>query len=203
MLFQLFGVCLLHFPVSTILFNYESPRYFFPTLSFHRFYLIFRDTSLIFFANYISGGKDYEFCPQNYYSFHIRRSKFTYLFSSFDLMSFLSISAELFPGRSDVQCLHRWQKVLNPELVKGTWTNEVHAKSSLLQEIKNFTMIIGCMNESPAVIFQEDDRIVKLVAKHGSKKWSVIAESLPGRIGKQCRERYIMSRTVVVSHMFK
>nr|XP_010934839.1 transcription factor MYB3R-5 isoform X6 [Elaeis guineensis] len=68
--------------------------------------------------------------------------------------------AELFPGRSDVQCLHRWQKVLNPELVKGTWTKE------------------------------EDDRIIKLVAKHGCKKWSVIAKSLPGRIGKQCRERW-------------
>jgi len=24
--------------------------------------------------------------------------------------------------RSDVQCLHRWQKVLQPGLVKGPWT---------------------------------------------------------------------------------
>ena len=32
--------------------------------------------------------------------------------------------AESLPGRSDVQCLHRWQKVLNPELVKGPWTEE-------------------------------------------------------------------------------
>jgi myb proto-oncogene protein len=30
-----------------------------------------------------------------------------------------------FEGRTDVQCLHRWQKVLNPELVKGPWTREV------------------------------------------------------------------------------
>ncbi|KAK9143460.1 hypothetical protein Syun_012860 [Stephania yunnanensis] len=68
--------------------------------------------------------------------------------------------AEHFPGRSDVQCLHRWQKVLNPDLVKGPWTKE------------------------------EDDRIIELVGKYGSKKWSVIAQSLPGRIGKQCRERW-------------
>ena len=33
--------------------------------------------------------------------------------------------AESFPGRTDVQCLHRWQKVLNPELIKGPWTKEV------------------------------------------------------------------------------
>ena len=26
--------------------------------------------------------------------------------------------------RSDVQCLHRWQKVLRPGLVKGPWTKE-------------------------------------------------------------------------------
>ena len=27
--------------------------------------------------------------------------------------------------RSDVQCQHRWHKVLNPELIKGPWTKEV------------------------------------------------------------------------------
>ncbi|CAN1769905.1 Transcription factor MYB3R-5 [Linum perenne] len=68
--------------------------------------------------------------------------------------------AEYFPDRSEVQCLHRWQKVLNPDLVKGPWTP------------------------------QEDDKIVKMVAKYGPTKWSVIAKSLPGRIGKQCRERW-------------
>lgn len=34
-------------------------------------------------------------------------------------------AAEYFPDRSEVQCLHRWQKVLNPELIKGPWTLEV------------------------------------------------------------------------------
>ncbi|BBM97824.1 protein Mp3R-MYB1 [Marchantia polymorpha subsp. ruderalis] len=68
--------------------------------------------------------------------------------------------AEFFQDRTDVQCLHRWQKVLNPDLVKGPWTKE------------------------------EDDRIMELVGKYGAKKWSVIAQNLPGRIGKQCRERW-------------
>ncbi|PHU28255.1 Transcriptional activator Myb [Capsicum chinense] len=68
--------------------------------------------------------------------------------------------AECLNGRTDVQCLHRWQKVLNPELVKGPWTKE------------------------------EDDHIIELVEKFGCKKWSIIAKSLPGRIGKQCRERW-------------
>lgn len=68
--------------------------------------------------------------------------------------------AELLRDRTDVQCLHRWQKVLNPNLVKGPWTKE------------------------------EDEKIMELVNKHGAKKWSVISRSLPGRIGKQCRERW-------------
>ncbi|XP_061995324.1 transcription factor MYB3R-3-like [Rosa rugosa] len=68
--------------------------------------------------------------------------------------------AECVRGRTDVQCLHRWQKVLSPDLVKGFWSKE------------------------------EDDLIIELVAKQGNKKWSEIAKSLPGRIGKQCRERW-------------
>jgi len=31
--------------------------------------------------------------------------------------------AESLKERTDVQCLHRWQKVLNPSLVKGPWTD--------------------------------------------------------------------------------
>lgn len=63
-------------------------------------------------------------------------------------------------NRTDVQCQHRWQKVLNPELIKGPWTKE------------------------------EDQRVIELVQKYGAKRWSVIAKHLKGRIGKQCRERW-------------
>ncbi|XP_004498481.1 transcription factor MYB3R-1-like isoform X2 [Cicer arietinum] len=68
--------------------------------------------------------------------------------------------AECFKDRTDVQCLHRWQKVLNPELVKGPWSKE------------------------------EDEVMIELVNKYGPTKWSTIAQHLPGRIGKQCRERW-------------
>ncbi|KAF4349002.1 hypothetical protein F8388_008957 [Cannabis sativa] len=37
----------------------------------------------------------------------------------------------------------------------------------------------------------EEDRIlIGLVEEHGVRKWSYIAQMLPGRIGKQCRERW-------------
>ncbi|KAK9202370.1 hypothetical protein WN944_017580 [Citrus x changshan-huyou] len=38
--------------------------------------------------------------------------------------------------------------------------------------------------------FQEDDLIIEPVGKQGNGKWSDIAKHLPGRIGKQCRERW-------------
>ncbi|XP_003601252.3 transcription factor MYB98 [Medicago truncatula] len=37
---------------------------------------------------------------------------------------------------------------------------------------------------------EEDRLLVQLVGEHGLRKWSHIAENLPGRIGKQCRERW-------------
>lgn len=37
---------------------------------------------------------------------------------------------------------------------------------------------------------EEDEKLTKIVKKHGPKNWSQIALSLPGRIGKQCRERW-------------
>jgi len=37
---------------------------------------------------------------------------------------------------------------------------------------------------------QEDNLVVRLVQKYGAQKWTFIAQHLPDRIGKQCRERW-------------
>ena len=79
--------------------------------------------------------------------------------SEFGGKSWKKIASRL-SGRTDVQCLHRWQKVLKPGLIKGPWTTE------------------------------EDAKVVRLVQLHGNKKWSFIARQLKGRLGKQCRERW-------------
>ena len=44
-------------------------------------------------------------------------------------MNLLYCAAAGIPGRSDVQCQHRWQKVVNPEIIKGYWTDEVLANN--------------------------------------------------------------------------
>lgn len=97
-------------------------------------------------------------------------------------------AAEFFPDRSEVQCLHRWQKVLNPDLVKGPWTQEVAFLLSFLYFLLT-QFIMQASEFFGAFWLQEDKKITELVSKYGATKWSLIAKSLPGRIGKQCRER--------------
>ncbi|XP_055997635.1 myb-related protein B-like isoform X3 [Ostrea edulis] len=68
--------------------------------------------------------------------------------------------ARYYPDRSDIQCQHRWCKVLNPNLVKGAWTKA------------------------------EDEKVIHLVREIGAKHWTQISKHLHGRTGKQCRERW-------------
>ncbi|XP_062075926.1 transcription factor MYB3R-1-like [Humulus lupulus] len=68
--------------------------------------------------------------------------------------------AAYFANRTNIQCLHRWHKVLNPVLIKGPWLKE------------------------------EDEKLIGLVHKHGPKNWSAISKSMQIRTGKQCRERW-------------
>lgn len=74
--------------------------------------------------------------------------------------------------RNFLECKERWSQLvpkkatktnstLNPVEIKGNWTR------------------------------QEDDILIKLAAKYGGKKWTLIANQLEGRRPKQCRERYI------------
>jgi len=37
---------------------------------------------------------------------------------------------------------------------------------------------------------EEDATVERLVDKYGAKKWTIIASHMPGRVGKQCRERW-------------
>jgi len=41
-----------------------------------------------------------------------------------------SLVANYIPGRSELHCQHRWEKFLDPKLVKGPWTKEVDVHST-------------------------------------------------------------------------
>lgn len=66
----------------------------------------------------------------------------------------------MFPGRNPKQVLSHWKKVANPEIIRGSWTAE------------------------------EDRKILSWVSQNGPHKWSVLELQMPGRIAKQCRERW-------------
>lgn len=70
--------------------------------------------------------------------------------------------ASNFTGRTAVDCLTQWHKMIPPDRArgKGSWT-------------------------------AEEDAL--LISKHAlfGRKWSRISQFLPGRAGKQCRERYV------------
>lgn len=91
------------------------------------------------------------------------------------------------PDRTDVQCLHRWQKVLRPGLVKGPWTPEVSSFLALQLHSSSSSLSFYF-----SIYSQEDKNVIDLVAQHGVKSWSYIAKQLQGRLGKQCRERYAL-----------
>jgi len=71
--------------------------------------------------------------------------------------------AEQLPGKSATAVMNRWKLVLAPtdkSNQKGRWTSA------------------------------EDNKLVELVQKYGTKNWRFVASHLQGRLPKQCRERY-------------
>eukprot|EP00521_Asterionellopsis_glacialis_P012397 CAMPEP_0195293404 /NCGR_PEP_ID=MMETSP0707-20130614/12350_1 /TAXON_ID=33640 /ORGANISM="Asterionellopsis glacialis, Strain CCMP134" /LENGTH=691 /DNA_ID=CAMNT_0040354105 /DNA_START=8 /DNA_END=2083 /DNA_ORIENTATION=- len=76
------------------------------------------------------------------------------------------VASRIGNGRKSAECMRRYNKISGNRggekagALKGPWTQE------------------------------EDQKIIKLVTAQGAKKWSQIAAELPGRIGKQCRERW-------------
>ncbi|KAJ6246293.1 homeodomain-like protein-related [Anaeramoeba flamelloides] len=68
--------------------------------------------------------------------------------------------SEYLLNKDPKQCLHRWKKVLNPDLKKGPWSKE------------------------------EDELLKNSVAICGDLNWKIISSHIPKRTPKQCRERW-------------
>ena len=81
-----------------------------------------------------------------------------------------SILADCFPQKTAAQLSSRWEKVINPNLVKGSWTTD------------------------------EDETIIRFVQENGEKDWAKLALLLNGRTGKQCRERFRNHLNTNVNH---
>ncbi|XP_023676431.2 snRNA-activating protein complex subunit 4 isoform X2 [Paramormyrops kingsleyae] len=64
-------------------------------------------------------------------------------------------------GREAAQLIYRWTQVLDPTLRKGHWTKD------------------------------EDEMLLRAVAKYGVRDWWKIRNEVPGRNDGQCRDRYL------------
>jgi hypothetical protein len=71
-----------------------------------------------------------------------------------------SLIVKYFDDRTDQEISSHWHKVLRPDLVKGGFTRE------------------------------EDEIIIHYAMAHGGKSWEQLAQVLPQRSSKQCRERW-------------
>lgn len=72
-----------------------------------------------------------------------------------------SVATMLGGLRSGQQCLHRWQKTLNPDIRRGRWDS------------------------------QEDNLLAMAVRAYGAGNWRLIHKHVPGRTDVQCRERWV------------
>jgi hypothetical protein len=87
------------------------------------------------------GESIYVFVVNSIYNFFVFFTPMQYFV--FDLLWLSNVFvAESFKDRTDVQCLHRWQKVLNPELIKGPWSKEVISTSHMLSVLIIYLTIL-------------------------------------------------------------
>jgi hypothetical protein len=70
------------------------------------------------------------FVPQAQCSF-LKDQKLRDAVKVYNAKNWKKIAAYAFDSKkTDVQCLHRWQKVLDPKLVKGPWTKDVRSSNA-------------------------------------------------------------------------
>ena len=94
----------------------------------------------------------------------------------------------VYPGRGG-----RWQAQVDHKSIGGfptAWeaglavTQELRRRGQTSPSAEAAYVIKGAWSPD------EDQLLMDLVTEIGAKKWSVIAARMPGRIGKQCRERW-------------
>lgn len=141
----------------------------------------------------------------------------TYHNVSYSLIVKFLFAAECFKDRTDVQCLHRWQKVLNPELVKGPWSKEVtyngwfrfsvNSLSAFHQSCIAVDYIKTCFlwfNMTLLVTFVNVNRRMKLllnwwrsmVQKNGRPLLSIYLDVLVSNVGKGMPKVYLYLKKV-------
>ncbi|KAL4581601.1 hypothetical protein LXL04_006124 [Taraxacum kok-saghyz] len=93
---------------------------------------------------------------------------------------------ESFGNQFNLQMFGYGMEFVNPpmELKKGNGRKNKAKRKSSNKGWRKAVIVKGQWNS------EEDRLLVQLVKQYGDTKWSRIAEKLPGRIAKQCRDRW-------------
>ncbi|KYQ93817.1 putative myb transcription factor [Tieghemostelium lacteum] len=120
--------------------------------------------------------------------------------------------AEYLSARTGQQCLHRWQKTLNPNIKRGKWSakeDELLRNAVEIYGYGNWVMVkkhvpgrtdMQCrerwcnvidpqLNKTPFTP-EEDRKLKELIEQHGVGKWATIASALGTRTDNQCWRRW-------------
>lgn len=89
-------------------------------------------------------------------------------------------------------CIIKVISIIN--LYEGDFTSII---TYHINKLSNFVFLYNCSFVVPHVWLSlsciyacKYRHLIQLVKQYGVRKWSYIAQMLPGRIGKQCRERW-------------
>uniref|UniRef100_A0A7N0V7C5 Uncharacterized protein n=1 Tax=Kalanchoe fedtschenkoi TaxID=63787 RepID=A0A7N0V7C5_KALFE len=131
-----------------------------------------------------------------------------------EMSNWIDIAVSLGTNRTPFQCLARFQRSLNAQMVKREWEEEEDARLCAAVRVfgeSNWQMVASvldkrtgtqCSNRwkkslNPARVrvgrwtIDEDKRMKVSVKLFGAKCWSKIAQFVPGRTQVQCRERWV------------
>ncbi|CAI0380694.1 unnamed protein product [Linum tenue] len=133
------------------------------------------------------------------------------LTSSKGIQNWSEIASLLGTNRTPFQCLERFQRSLNPRVLKSQWTKEEDAQlRAAVQKFGecNWQSVAATLRERTGTQCSnrwkkslrlngkgtwktEEDKRLKLAVKFfGPKDWKKVAQFVPGRKDVQCRERW-------------
>ncbi|XP_078439028.1 myb domain protein 4r1 isoform X2 [Wolffia australiana] len=130
------------------------------------------------------------------------------------IYNWIDISISLATHRTPFQCLVRYQRSLNPCILRKEWTEDEDSRLRAAVEVfgeDNWQLIASylegrtgpqcsnrwrnCLHPSRRKVgrwsVDEDKRLKVAVILFGAKNWNKITQFVPGRTQVQCRERWV------------
>ncbi|MQL78902.1 hypothetical protein Taro_011354, partial [Colocasia esculenta] len=142
----------------------------------------------------------------------LEEKKLLHIVQDKGIYNWIDIAVSLGTSRTPFQCLVRYQRSLNPCILKKDWTKDEDAQLRAAVEtfgVGDWQQIASCMEGRTGPqcsnrwrkcligrkvgrwSVHEDKRLKVAVPLFGAKNWNIIAQFISGRTQVQCRERWV------------